>query len=74
MERVSRYLELQSGPVSKNQVEQDVKGSGPGIRTALHVLAAEGYIETTTGARNALLVTSRKPYREEAEEANATSS
>lgn len=63
MEKISRYLELKTDPVSRNVVETDVKGNTDAKRQALDVLTAEGYIVETQGARGARLVFSDKPYR-----------
>src|SRR5262245_3476050 len=43
MERVSRYLELRGEPVSRNQIERDVKGNTDAKRQAIDKLIAEGY-------------------------------
>jgi hypothetical protein len=66
MERASRSLELLSEPVSRRQVERDVTGNAAALRTAIAVLVDEGYLERTVGPRNASLLKSVKPYREEA--------
>ena len=44
MERVSRYLETVPSASARN-VEQNVTGKAQGIRTAIEVLVAEGYIK-----------------------------
>ena len=49
MERVSRYLEGQAEPVSRNNVEKDVQGQAKAIRTALNTLTAEGYFAEQSG-------------------------
>jgi hypothetical protein len=63
MERVSRTLELQDEPVSQRWVEQNVKGSGDGLRSAISCLIDEGYVakdETKRGWK----LTSQRAYRE----------
>lgn len=67
MEKVSRYLEHQSTPSSQRQVEGDVPGKGAYLRTAISLLAQEGYIERADGPRGAFLLTSCKPYRQDGE-------
>jgi hypothetical protein len=71
MERVSRHVEahVAEEELSRTQVEKEVKGKGSGIRRALDVLIEEGYIKEREGSRNARLVTSLKPYRQEEDEA-----
>lgn len=73
MEKVSVYLELQTGPVSRNQVETTVTGKAPVIRTALDHLTHEGYVVETRGQRGARLVTSEKSYREARDEVGTRS-
>lgn len=45
MERVSRFLEDQGGPVSRNQIETMVPGNAQAKRLAIDTLEAEGCIE-----------------------------
>lgn len=69
MEKVSRYLETCTEPKSKHQIEQNTpKGTGSRtsvIRQAVELLVAGGWVTTTVGARNAILHTSAKPYRQQ---------
>lgn len=64
MERVSIYLEASSESTSRNLVLGNVTGKDKYLRIALDVLAHEGYIRETPGARGASLYESLKPYRE----------
>ena len=64
MEKVSRYLESQSKPVSRNSVESDVKGKRDYVREAVTVLVAEGYVTESVGPRNARLLASVRPFRD----------
>jgi hypothetical protein len=64
MERVSRHLDQQAEPVSRNDIETTVKGKGPYLRLAMDALVAEGYAEETQGPRNSRLLTSLRPFRE----------
>lgn len=63
MERVSRWLEAQPAPVSRNALESGVGGNRARLREALVLLVAEGYVATERGARNATLARSIRPYR-----------
>lgn len=75
MENVSRYLEAQPEPVSRNNVETSVKGkSVDWIRKALDALIADGFVAESTGARNARLVASGSPYRHVETPSSTTSS
>jgi hypothetical protein len=64
MERISRRLETEPEPVSKNWVESNIDGSTDALRIALDVLHEEGYADRQQGPRNALLYTTLRPYRE----------
>lgn len=64
MERVSRYLEIQTDPVSRNQIEQAVEGKASAVRVAVDRLVQEGFVERTSGKRGSILHTHRKPFRE----------
>jgi hypothetical protein len=66
MERVSRYLETLSEPVSTNQIEQTVPGKGSAVRRAVDVLIAEGFVRRFPGPRSANLHELLKPFREAA--------
>ena len=64
MGKVSRYLEAQPDPVSRNTVETNIKGKNDYVRLALDMLTHEGYITEAKGDHRARLVTSARPYRE----------
>lgn len=64
MEKVSKLLEASSGPLSKSAVEKGVEGKADAIRIACQTLIDDGYISIQNGARNALMLTLAKPYRE----------
>jgi hypothetical protein len=58
MEKVSRYLEAQSAPVSRTTIEQDVSGKAAFLRKAIDALIADGYVRAEHGARNSVLCVS----------------
>ncbi|MCL4291382.1 MAG: AAA family ATPase [Thermoleophilia bacterium] len=64
MERVSRHLEITGEPLSRTQLERDVKGKGSYVRQAIDALVRDGHADETTGVRGARLVTLARPYRE----------
>lgn len=64
MDKVSRLLEASKAPLSKAAVEKEIEGKREAIRQACQVLVEEGYIEVTNGARNSLMLSSVKQYRE----------
>lgn len=65
MERVSRYLESHSDPMSKTAIETDVMGSAKGVRWAVDVLLQRGCIEAAPGRRKGDRVyLSVRPFRE----------
>jgi hypothetical protein len=64
MERVSRQLEIEGRPLSRNQLAQDVKGKAQYIRMATDVLVREGFAEEADGPNRARLVTLVRPFRE----------
>jgi GNAT superfamily N-acetyltransferase len=64
MERVSRYVELQSEPVSRTGIEEAVTGKVVYVRIAIDCLVREGFASETSGARGARLVASVHPYRD----------
>lgn len=75
MEYVSIYLEQQHEPVSRNQVETNVKGkSAEWKRRALDRIILEGYATEETGPRGARLVTAKRPYRKATDPLETTSS
>jgi hypothetical protein len=65
MERVSIYLEGQDEPVSRNSVEEAVKGKGRYVRLAIDCLVREGYVTETRGARKARLLLSKQAFRDD---------
>jgi hypothetical protein len=62
MQKVSQYLERQSGPVPRSTVEQHVTGKGQYLRQAMDELVAGGYLTESDGPRGAKLLTSVKPF------------
>jgi hypothetical protein len=73
MEKVSRWLELQPDPVSRNLVENAKLGSREYVRIALDVLVDEGYLGASEGPRKARLVEVIRVYREDSDDFAATS-
>jgi hypothetical protein len=69
MKRCSRYLEACTEPVSRNTVENSVRGKRDAVRDGLDRLIEEGYVEATPGPRNAQLLRSARPFREASDEA-----
>lgn len=66
MERVSIYLEQHLEPVSRTQIETNVKGkSAKHIRQAIDALVDERYAAEIAGPRNARNVSSIRPFRHE---------
>jgi hypothetical protein len=63
MERISRHLEAQSGPVSQHAVDEVVKGKTDARRLAYALLVEEGFVGSEKGTRNATLLHSLRPYR-----------
>jgi NrS-1 polymerase HBD domain len=68
MERVSRFLEVRGTPASRNQIEEDVKGKGTYVRTAIDRLVVEGYAAEVEGPRKARLVRLERPFRKAEDE------
>lgn len=62
MERISRWIELNPG-VSRNKIEEAVRGKTDWKREALRHLVADGYATVTDGPRNALLYRVVRPFR-----------
>jgi hypothetical protein len=64
MERVSRYLETHPGAADRtgSQVRENVKGKTETVLDALDLLVQEGYVETSSGPRNATVYTLAKPF------------
>jgi hypothetical protein len=63
MEKVSRFLEQQPAPVSRNTVESQKLGARDYVRQAMDALAADGYAEEQGGQRGARLLSSLRPFR-----------
>jgi hypothetical protein len=66
MEKVSRFLEKQAEPVTRNTVETAVKGRAEYVRLAMDELVARGDALETTGASRSRLIETAHPYRENA--------
>lgn len=62
MEKVSRYLERQSEPVSRTNVEENVTGKATYVRRAIDVLVSEKYVLERPGARRALMLELVRPF------------
>lgn len=62
MNEVSEYLQSQSRPVSRNNVEQHVTGTAKYTRQAIDRLIAEGYVQSQPGPRGSQLLTSISPF------------
>jgi hypothetical protein len=67
MEKASRYIERQSEPPSRNQIETNISGKAVHKRAAIDCLIEEGYAVEFTGARSSRLVQSTRPFREDEE-------
>jgi hypothetical protein len=63
MEKVSRYLEGLSEPVSRNQVEANVTGAVEYVRQAIDELVAGEYARELKGPRRSRLCVSITPFR-----------
>nr|MBA2706270.1 hypothetical protein [Gemmatimonadaceae bacterium] len=74
MERVSRYLEEQPEPVSRNTAEIAVTGNAEYIRKAIDTLVREEYVTQESAPRKAKMLTSITPYRESDDTHKTTSS
>ncbi len=65
MQRVSRFLEMQSAPASMTAIENAVQGKAKGIRWAIESLVRLGYITTVAGRQKGVVAyLSERPYRE----------
>jgi AAA domain len=62
MEKVSRFLEQQAEPVSRNAVEKAKLGRIEYVRKAMDALVSEGYARESKGANNARLLTHVRPF------------
>lgn len=67
MQRVSEYLATCDGPVSRNDIENSVKGKRDAIRTAIDVLVEEGFARESEGPRRSRLIEFVRSYRDEDE-------
>lgn len=63
MEKVSRFLEINPGASGRN-ITDVIKGKAEHVRTALQVLAVEGYVSLAPGPHRSTLHFSDRPYRE----------
>jgi hypothetical protein len=63
MERVSLFLEAQTGPVSRNVVEQNVSGKAKYVREAMDTLVRFGNVAERAGERRSRLLDVLEPYR-----------
>ena len=73
MEKISRWLELQTEPVSRNAVEKASLGKTDYVRIALDVLSAEGHIGESEGSRGARNVEIIRAFREASDDFAPTS-
>ena len=66
MEKVSRYVEELTEPVSKRQITTTVSGNTDALRAAVDLLAAEGYLTDSgqSGRGGGVLYVSGRPFRE----------
>jgi hypothetical protein len=74
MEKVSRFLEYQSEPVSRNRVENNVEGKAKNVRDAIDILVADGHIAEEAGPHNSKQLSIVKPFRAPASDLVPTSS
>lgn len=64
MERVSRYLERQSGPVTRSDIYRDVTGKRDYLIIAVDSLVGDDCATEVRGERRSLLIRSVRPFRE----------
>jgi hypothetical protein len=62
MEKVSRFLEGQTEPVSRKTIETNVTGKAEYVRAAMDALVADGYALEEDGPRKSRLLTVHKPF------------
>lgn len=62
MERVSRALEKQGESMTRNEIEDAVKGKRDYVREAIDWLITDGHATEKPGPRNARIITLQKPY------------
>jgi len=62
MEKVSRYLEGLTDPVSRATIEDAVTGNRDYIRKAIDALVTDGFASQSPGPRGAKLITLEHPY------------
>jgi hypothetical protein len=62
MERVSRYLEQQPEPATRNQIVLNTKGKAEYVGKAIDHLVNLHYADETTGANRSRLYTSTRPF------------
>lgn len=64
MEKISRALEAETGPMSGQAIEANVPGRAAAKRQALEVLVTEGFVSRISGPRNAKLHAVLAAYRQ----------
>jgi hypothetical protein len=64
MEKVSKTLEMAGSPLSLRDLREMVGGRAEHVGTAVQLLAADGYVTRSAGARGAQLHTSTRSYRQ----------
>lgn len=69
MEQASRFIEG-NGPVSANQINQNVKGKREHVFQAVKALVAEEYVKREDGPNRSVLHTSTLPFREAEDDGN----
>lgn len=67
MERVSRYLEKFTSPMSRADVLEHVTGKDAHLRTAMDALITEGFLMAVEGPRNSQMLTVLTAFREDEE-------
>lgn len=67
MEKVSRYLEIQSQPIATNAIKTAGLGKHEYVDMALAALVTEAFVEESAGPRGARMFESLEPYRETAD-------
>lgn len=67
MERVSRFMESVTAPLSKTAIKAGAGGKATTTTVAIDVLAHEGYLGATTDAKGYAVYLTVKPYRQSAD-------
>jgi len=68
MEKVSRWLELQSEPQSRTKITENVTGKSSALRDAIDALVTEGWLVEEIGPNRTRQVSVRRPYRQDDEQ------